>query len=285
MALNIVVKNTFLDVDESDGACGSSRRSFSVPSAWKPKCVFDRSCRQGSSLSVVSTAPSDADSNDGQGVDDLVFPLPTPKKTVSLNPEAAVFQMPPNSPAPAMKPSNNIGSSMIRLNPEAPAFEPTPSAQGGTSLPTEIHTVISAAKQALLGSPSVVDVKVAEGSLGQTTTVVAEVHSTLGPFGSHEILQLAKAALLGAAARSQITYVLGYFEAPFQDMCDSGFRAVIGSIPTNMQDSICWDTYQRGFCPRRSLCRWCHPLETDLAPLHVILKRRQTTDLERLQEK
>lgn len=289
MALNIIIKNTFLDVDESDGSgspCGSARRSSSVPCTFRfrPGYSFDndtcQTCqRPGSTRSLASTAASEEDLSDIQAApfnDAETQDLPQ-KKASFLNPEAAEFQMPPSPyevQVPQMKPTTPSG---IRLNPEARAFEPMPMAQMGTGLPAEISTVINSAKHALMASPYVTNVKVTEGTLGQTTTIAAEIRGNMGQYGARETLSSAKAALLGAAARSQMTYVLGWGAVPFQDMPgDMGFKGMIGSVPMTMQDTICWDTYQKGYCPRRTLCRWCHPLETDLSTLRVILKRNES---------
>jgi len=273
----LVVKNTFLDVEEADesgSTCGSTRRSSSVPRTWKP---FDSSPddiqRTGSTLSMGSTAASEGDLSDGAAA--ALRDVETPgtadvplgqmlRLQGTLNPEAAEFQMPPAFEVPRTRPA---GTGMaIRLNPEARAFRPMP------PLAPEISSVVAAAKTALAGSPHVTDVKVTEAPLGQTTTVVADISSAAGPFAGHEALTAAKASLLGAAARSQMTYCLGYTAAPFQD-CDSGFKGAIGSVPPHMQGSVCWDSYQKGFCPRRSLCRWYHPMETDLAPIRVTLRK------------
>lgn len=275
MALYIVVKNTFLDVDESDesgSTCGSTRRSSSVPRTWKPfDGGLDDVQRGRSTLSIGSTAASEGDLSDGNAAtlrdveapDDSATP-PTPPKG-ALNPAAAEFHMPPAPEAPGARAAPGTPS---RLNPEARAFQPAP-----PQLPPEISSVVAASRAALLRSPHVTGVKVAEAPLGQATTVVADVRSTAGPAAGREALATAKAALLGAAARSQMTYCLGYTAVPFQDLCDSGFKGVIGSVPPSMQDSVCWDTYQKGFCPRRSLCRWYHPMESDLAPIRVILRK------------
>lgn len=180
------------------------------------------------------------------------------------------------SSAPEFIPEGIAGRSLpaIRLNPEARTFEPIP--QAGASLMGEISTVIAAAASELSGSPYIMSVKVNEGErLGCVTTIFADLKISAGPAGASEALDQAKAALLNAASRSQITYVLGYDTQPFEDMLvndGSGFKATIGSVHATLQDRICWDTYQRGFCPRRSSCRWCHPLDSDLAPIQIIVK-------------
>lgn len=246
-----------------------------MPCTWRPGYSFDNdTCqRPGSTRSLASTAASEDDLNDLQAApsnDGETQDLLPPKKASFLNPEAAEFQMPTyETQVPMTKPMNPSG---IRLNPEARAFEPMPVAHVSNGLPAEISTVINAAKLALSASPHVTNVKVTEGALGQASTIVAEINDA-GPYGVRETLSSAKAALLGAAARSQITYVLGWNAMPFQDMTEEhGFKGVIGSVPIAMQDTICWDTYQKGYCPRRTLCRWCHPLEIDLAPLRVYLR-------------
>jgi len=121
MALNVIVKNTFLDLDERDHIleAGARKRSSSVPRTWKL-----RTDSISGTESVVSTSASDGDlSDDDSGFEtpllrspalrvqkglymqwegkftDMVLP-PTPKPaapsdwTSKLNPTAAEFKMP-----------------------------------------------------------------------------------------------------------------------------------------------------------------------------------------------
>lgn len=58
-------------------------------------------------------------------------------------------------------------------------------------------------------------------------------------------------------------------EAERRDLCT--LKATIGCITPLQEHSACWDTYQKGFCPHRDTCRWCHPMPKDLMQLVVLL--------------
>jgi len=191
--------------------------------------------------------------------------------TSRLNPCAAEFRM--SSPAEAfnMGVRNPTNLSTTRLNPEARAFEPC-----SPSLAAEVATVIDAAKLSLMSCEHIMRVKVTEeGASG--TCVVAEICDLDSQaFLAHEILSMTQAALLQAAANSQSVYILGYATVPFaefQEIDHVGFKATVGTVQTHQQTTACWDTFQKGFCPRRATCRWCHPSESELVPLSVIVKK------------
>jgi hypothetical protein len=122
-------------------------------------------------------------------------------------------------------------------------------------------------------SEHVSDVQLADGTLTQTGKVVMTVSLPADVAEINDVSGMIKSTLLEAAGQSQCTYILGYATDPFDDMDDGGFRARIGCIPCEQEDSICWDTYQKGFCPRLSSCRWCHPKQSDLVTLEVVLEK------------
>jgi len=142
----------------------------------------------------------------------------------------------------------------------------------------EIADVMEATKRALLRSPYLASVKVHGGAMGCPTTVVAGVRSSLMHDSVKATLLLAKEAILDAATDSRGTYVLGYVQdgtgyGPFQDgpdMCS--FHATLATVPAANESQACWDTYQKGFCPRRATCRWVHPPRRNLTALTVCLE-------------
>lgn len=146
--------------------------------------------------------------------------------------------------------------------------------QQGSFVRQEALDAIAAATVALQGNPNVSAVKVVSGV--NMVTVVAEVTGTgaQGSFGARETLTLAKDAFLAFTAGSPNTFILGYSTpSPFKDLCNSGFSCSIAVVPAEHQATACWDTYQKGFCPRLATCRWCHPSDGDLTTVRVILKR------------
>lgn len=224
-----------------------------------------------------------------QAVPQFAFMAPVARQAHSgtpLNPEAVLFQMPPyagphmqaqmqvphrHTPLKSASLCSGYGTA-TRLNPEARAFQPVTA-----PLPEEVSAVVGAVKAAMGSSAGIAGVKVVSPTQGQPLTIVAEMASiaskTQASYAAQEALSTAKAALLGAAAHSQSAYILGYTEQPFKEILDTGFRTTIGLVPEAHQDSACWDTYQKGYCPRRSTCRWSHPQDCDLTPIRVILKK------------
>jgi len=82
------------------------------------------------------------------------------------------------------------------------------------------------------------------------------------------LLTLAKNTLFGASGNSELLYIIGYAEKPFQ-WKPRGFVAILG----DMQDeaTACWDMYSKGMCTRAcGACQWAHP--ECLMPFNVIVK-------------
>lgn len=295
---DVVIKNTFFDVEEHDDDLqrGESRRSNSLPRTWKPgnsELSSDASVYSSTTAasrgegasdvgedsdlaeidSTTASPHSAADAAAWQRLSPASAPRPragTFSMSARLNPQAAAF-MPPS-----------IGTSVRqaaapRLNAQAAAFQPlqAPSiVEQGPFLPQQVSDAVAAATMALQGSHNVSGVQVLYGN-ENTVSVEGE---TMGAFGMNEVLQLAKDALLTFAATSQNTYVLGYEKTPFQDWTSEGsprqcgFQAVIGIVPAEQEATACWDTYQKGFCPRRAQCRWCHPEDRDLVTVCCTLR-------------
>jgi len=156
-----------------------------------------------------------------------------------------------------------------RLKSSASSFTPASSPQG------ECATVIGAAKIALLNCPNVTNVKADDCQMGSLTTIVAETLRADGA-DTKKVLNLIKTSLLQAAADSSNAYVLGYTQTPFKDLLGCGFKATIGVVRPECADSVCWDTYQKGFCPRRATCRWVHPEDSELMNLRVVIKQQSS---------
>jgi len=303
---DVVVKNTFIDLEEHDDDLqrGESRRSNSVPRTWKPGTLglplSSSELPSDASVSSSTTAASRGEDASDVGqesdlteandpfhftIDSMAWqptgPSMVPRATTGLmatrlNREAAAF-LPPNMGRPVRE------ATVPRLNAQAPAFEPsqhpTHVQQGFQSQRQEVSDAIAAATLALQGSQVVSDVKVTPGS-GNAVSIDGEVVGTGAQvsFTMKEALQSAKDALLTFAASSQNTYVMGYEQTPFKDWVEHGspmtcgFSATIGIVPAEHQDTACWDTYQKGFCPRPATCRWCHPEDWDMSNVCFTLK-------------
>lgn len=136
----------------------------------------------------------------------------------------------------------------------------------------EIHVLVQRVREVLQKSHDILSVNVSESSMGGTTSVHAVVRrGSLGAVLKGQTALLLQNTLLATAEQSESTYILGYKAQPFQDTQD-GFKATVGCVTALQEHSICWDTYELGFCPRRNTCRWCHPLPKDLMQLVVTIE-------------
>lgn len=299
--MTLILKNTFLDILEPEEKV-NTRRSSSIPPAWKPlnPCPEDCDCDVDAALwSDVSTrsnwswAESDDESSpmtggslrDGDACDacdhavDEIESVTSDAQTPSagrltlcldaavsstVGPVPARVKTKLNSKARSFAPFS--GEPETKLSSKAPAFAPQ------AAVPDEMRYLIEQVREVLQASPDILSVQVSEGFMGGTTTVLGEVRScSLGAAQLGQTISLLKATLLNIAAESESTYVLGYKAQPFQDTRD-GFRATVSCVSSLQEHSVCWDTYQLGYCPRRKTCRWCHPSSKDLLQLVVMFK-------------
>mmetsp|Transcript_105954 Transcript_105954/g.187617 ORF Transcript_105954/g.187617 Transcript_105954/m.187617 type:complete len:326 (-) Transcript_105954:336-1313(-) len=158
------------------------------------------------------------------------------------------------------------GGPRTKLRSNARAFAPVPAINKG------ILDLIESAREVLQTSPDALSVKVSLGTMGGTTSLLAEVRSSSPEAATvQQTLSLLKATLLDIAAGSEATYILGYGSQPFTDT-SCGFSCTVGCISALQEHSVCWDTYEHGFCKRFSSCRWCHPTPMDLMQIDVMLK-------------
>jgi hypothetical protein len=300
VGLNVIVKNTFLDLDEGEDT-GCAKRCSSVPRAWKPLSPTG-SFFDGERASVSTTASDDELSEvSARSSSDLVGAMTNnrgcgpeaSRPKAKLNPGAAEFtpcsplSSPLTSPQVPMmmpmlsSPFGGFGSPMMKVcaPPASPPPMPAPS--------EEVTAVLSAAKSALLGNKHVADVKLVPELCTPGTASTLNVE--LKPLGAKEdqdaekeVCCAGKAALIAACDHSQSTYVMGYEASPFKDVTSSdepGFRATISAVPDSMQELVCWEMYQKGTCRNQGMCQWYHPVPAHLLPIQLILRRpaAQTT--------
>jgi hypothetical protein len=295
MALNAnvewTVKNTFLDVVE-DGVPAAAKRSNSLPRSFKPAeaiaCVAilavasdastmdsDDCCTDHEDVGGCSSCDSDSEPHTDQTTSVKACGDNDDSCSESHDAESTVASEKESSPKMVLCLSKTIlclnesvnAASLTKLNSKARIFEPK------NFLPRDMKSVVAAAHASLSASPCILSARVKEGALGTPTTIVGTCpKGTLGSYDVQKTLSVVKMALLDAAANSENTYVIGYQVKPFEDMGISGFTLKLGSVPDAQADGTCWDSYQKGFCPRRSTCRWCHPTEKDFAQVIITLK-------------
>lgn len=87
------------------------------------------------------------------------------------------------------------------------------------------------------------------------------------------ILEPARQALATTVQGSQSVYMLGYCAEAFENFYGEGFRATLGVVPTQDEGTVCWDTFQWGYCSRPASCKCKHPHKQDLMEVSVFLRR------------
>jgi hypothetical protein len=150
-----------------------------------------------------------------------------------------------------------------RLNPKATLFMPTVQPVADV-----IRFVFAQVNLVLAQSPLVLRTKLVEGPMGGASALIVEVPPDAMDL-YEDLLELAKATLTEASDHSQPAYMLGRRAQPFSAFGDYGFQATLALLHPEGQDVACWDTYQRGSCPRPHCCRWQHPRSLDMAQLIV----------------
>jgi len=275
----ITVKNTFLDVAKAvEGPV--PRRSSSVPRAFKPgdhflDCLPFKNGDSPTAHSDDSTNASDKEFSDcvSERSYDNDVGCPSVERCSECSSERrwvdAIDADSDESPA------NRVTLSLVSLTEgqEKARCKLRTQAQPFMSArtpPAEVHTVIASAVEVLASGSGIVDVHVHDGGMGGTTMIVAKsVHS----YPEVEwLFSMAKDALLTSAARSENTYILGYGTRPFNNLDTYSFSANICVVPQAHKNTACWDTYEKGYCPRCTTCRWDHPGEIDTMRVIVMVK-------------
>jgi len=178
---------------------------------------------------------------------------------------AGLYRTPPTSKPATSRPSPSSCKSS-RKHAKSRCLQPS-----HKSL-QEINDVLQGAKHAL---DSVANVSSAEVEMASPGTI-ARLAITMVPKSPETSYAIAsailKAALLDAAFSSDSVYVLGYEATPFEnDACGQGFVATLAIAPSSWEESTaCWETYQKGVCPRGPTCSWLHPGKNGIQPIRVV---------------
>lgn len=305
IAINITVKNTFLDVKGTEAVppwrrCASrqTQRSSSVPRAFKPAAFKIWDCKRvecsdwddstnasdkGVSDYVHGSSSSDSeqdfpdccsDSEQGYQTDDNedfgCYPCVT-----SWADEVDAQEELQELNASSIEAKGKVTLSLVDMV-SAEAAKARCKLQATArpfksvrAPPSEVTAMMAHAVEVLSSIEGVIDVQVNDGGMGGTTMILTSCDSR---GDANVIASRVQDALLSSAEQSNSTYVLGYDAKPFNKLDSLSFSTTIACVPAAHQDTACWDTYSQGFCPRRATCRWCHPSETDMMRIIVMTK-------------
>lgn len=289
MALNVKVKNTFLEVKlDIAHVAPALPRSSSVPRAFKPCCNADCTLEDDGSTSTTDggfaecqTVLTDLDYQDSlKDFDEASTEVPSQQASdngrwadvddsdVEENDDDVKATCSDNEDKSKVTLSlvdmvEEAAQARSKLRSSAQAFQ-----SSVVRPPDEVTHVMSQVVDNVKGEGRC-DVQLQDGYMGGAMLIC----QPCDPFASStSILNSVKDSVLAAAAESENTYVMGYNAQPFADLDPSSFSMSIGCIPAAHRNTACWDTYMYGCCPRIGKCRWDHPTESDIMRCIVVVK-------------
>jgi len=159
-----------------------------------------------------------------------------------------------------------VAAQRTKLKKEAPAFQPVQTTD------TRMDAVANAAYLALVSCGQICNIKMEKGIKGQSPSMIsAELHG--GPRAAsrcYDVMQLTKQALEAVTERLPTTALIS--ARVQKEECGYSLRSNIACLPEGAEDRMCWDMYRRGYCPRRSQCRWYHPCDSDIARIKISIR-------------
>jgi len=287
MTHSITVKNTFLTIDES--ASDRVPRSSSVPRTFKPG-MYEESPHYDDS---TNASDKDASDNVQATCSDSEFEdlYPDCRRECSgcledfvdvIHSRAETSNLPPlwADEDPEADDTSRVTLNLVNMVPTAAKARcklrtQAKPFQSVMTPPAEVAALISSAVEVLSSGNDIINVQVNNGGMGGTTVIIGESSST-NPDVSFTFT-LVKDALLNQSERSENSYILGYGAQPFTNLDSLSFSANIGCLPDAQYNSACWDTYEKGFCPRCSTCRWYHPSKFDSMRVIVMIKKQTSS--------
>lgn len=258
----VVVNNTFLDVPEHkflcfDEPCCVARRCHSVPRTWKPAphsvIPYIRSKRRTISLASSSSTQSDLSS------------CPSVESLEALSPSEDNSVRTPSEDKNETCIATDMGATGIRtrLKGAAPAFQPIMQTE------SRLDAVTNAVYLALVSCGQTCHIKIEKGVGGVSPTLLtAELQN--GPRSCYDAIHLARQALEAITTRLDSVALL----SKRVQKEDRGYslRSSVACIPSGAQNSMCWDFFNKGNCPRRCKCQWYHPQGSDIERFKVVIK-------------
>lgn len=154
------------------------------------------------------------------------------------------------------------------LKRDAPAFQPVPA-------DSRTDAVVNAAYLALVSCGQLKRVTMDRGIQGQSPTLLsaqlqASPHAADASARCYAAMQLVKQSL--EAITSQLPTVSLLSARVQKEDFGYSLRASIACLPEWAEGSMCWDMFQKGYCGRRSQCRWYHPKDADVSKLKVTIR-------------
>jgi len=282
--MTVIVRNTFLDIAEHKflqfgEPIRSERRSQSMPRGWK--AIATRASPSPATPTIKSVSKmsesSSASTRTGSPESERNFSFFSESDTEADGCVECCSELQSHAELQSSQSEADAGA-RTKLSSTAASFHSVPAT--GTS----IDAVANAAYLSLVSCSQITKIKVENvqapqqnkdnkiGNKGKpTTTISAEV--SCGPNAaaqSYDAMHLAKQSLTALAAHLPTVALLS---ARMQKE-ENGYsmRCSIACLPDGAENGMCWDVMKKGFCPRRTCCKWYHPQDADNQKLKISIK-------------
>jgi len=224
-------------------------------------------------LSASSTDSADNDESDIELIDSprMVFCLPTP---------LSYFGRPLGMVADyAETPTDSDESSAANQCKPCSDEQGVSTSNSSSSLQGKVDKIMEDIRNCLLSSNPVSAVSIEKGVYGKSgTSITSAVQDGADAFArSYKVLHAAKNALEGSTASQRAVSLLS--ARMHKESHGYSLRSTIACVPESEEQRVCWDMFQKGFCPRRQRCQWHHPMESDTVRIKISVRHLDMTNI------
>lgn len=189
-------------------------------------------------------------------------------------------QEPENEPGTTMEEEcvANGFRTRTRLKMGAPTFQPG-EARMQVESEARMDAVTACIRLVLVSCGQTHRINVEKGIMGVSSTLISALLQC-GPHASaraYEVISLTKQAVDAITTRLGTTYLLS--ARVQKEDCGYSLRASIAFVPEGAQDCMCWDMFKNGHCPRRSQCRWYHPVDSHIGKIKATIKHIEGSEV------
>lgn len=234
MSMAVIIKNTFLEAVRKDW-------DFDEPCTAGRRCQsLPREWKPSTPCNTMSTDTS-----------------PTPSDSFSCSSATDTPELMPH-----LEPDQCTQVQVV----EGPAVMSASRQEPAT---VTVDTIVNALHSHLTSCSQIRNSKINRGLAGKYPVLItADLYS--GPRDAHDVMHLTRRALNEMTARLQTICLLS--TRLQKEDCGYSLRASLACVPDGREDYVCWDMFRKGYCPRRSLCRWYHPQDSDTAKIKVSIR-------------
>jgi len=147
------------------------------------------------------------------------------------------------------------------------------------ALQSKVDKIMDDIRSCLLSSNPGSAVSIDKGVYGKSgTSIMTAVQDGADAFArSYKVLHAAKTALESSTASQHAVSLLS--ARMHKESHGYSLRSTVACVPESEEQRVCWDMFQRGFCPRRQRCQWHHPMESDTVRIKISVRHLDMTNI------